>query len=189
MRIDGVNPGPAVAADPVQSAGLAVRLLAGELPDLPLGQPIPATVAGTQGTTTLLNVQGQQVAVAGLPRLPVGAEVAVTLKGSAANPVLEVAPGPPPSVPALPLSVGQEVVAHVDQQLPNGHVLITVKGVPLEASAPPGLQPGAEVPLRVAQVQPQVVFHIVENSPSVETQAAQVVRVNLPDRAPVAASL
>src|SRR5271166_3598614 len=82
----------------------------------------------------------------------------------------------------LPLTVGQEVVARVVQQLPGGHVLIDVKGVPLDASAPPGLQPGTEVPLRVAQLEPQVVFHIVEQSPSIESQAAQVVRVNLADR-------
>ncbi len=119
MRIDGAIPGLAGAGEPIQTVGLAVRLLAG----------------------------------------------------------------------SLPLSVGQEVVARVVQQLPDGHVLIDIKGVPLDATAPPGLQAGSEVPLRVAQLQPQVVFHIVETSPSVESQAAQVVRVNLADRAPVAESL
>jgi hypothetical protein len=189
MRIDGAIPGLTGAGEPIRAAALAVRLLAGNLPDLPPGQPVPATVVGTQGAATLLDIKGQQLLVEGLPRLPSGTEVAVTLQGATPNPVLEVAPSLHPAVAPLPLTVGQEVVARVVQQLPNSHVLIDVKGVPLDAAAPPGLQPGTEVALRVAQLQPQLVFHIVEQSPSVETQAAQVVRANLPDRAPVAESL
>jgi hypothetical protein len=189
MRIDGAIPGLTGAGEPIRAAALAVRLLTGNLPELPPGQPVPATVVGTQGAATILDVKGQQFLVEGLPRLPAGTEVAVTLQSSTSNPVLEVAPSLQPAVAPLPLSVGQEVVARVVQQLPDGHVLINVKGVPLDAAAPPGLQPGTEVALRVAQLQPQLVFHIVEESPSVESQAAQVVRANLPDRAPVAESL
>jgi hypothetical protein len=189
MRIDGVNPGLPVAGEATPSAGLAVRLLAGNLPDVSVGQQVAATVLGNQGSATLLNVQGHPVLVAGLPRVPAGTEVAVTLQGLGPNAVLEGAPGPSLTATPLPLAVGQEVVAHVLQQLPDGHVLINVNGVPLDAAAPPGLRPGAEVALRVAEVQPQVVFHIVENAPSVEAQAAQVVRANLADGAPAAQSL
>jgi hypothetical protein len=189
MRIDGVIPGLTGAGEPIRAAALAVRLLAGNLPDLPSGQPVPATVVGTQGAATLLEVKGQQLLVEGLPRLPAGTEVAVTLQGGTSNPVLEVGPSLHPALASLSLSVGQDVVARVVQQLPGGHVVINVQGVPLEAAAPPGLAPGTEIALRVAQLQPQLVFHIVEDSPSVESQAAQVIRVNLPDRAPVAESL
>jgi hypothetical protein len=189
MRIDGGIPGLTSAGDPTQTAGLAVRLLAGQLPDIPVGQAVSAAVLRTQGAATLLDVQGQQLLVEGLPRLPAGTEVAVTLKGLRPSPVLEVAPSLYPAVAPLALTVGEEVAARVVQQLPGGHVLIDVKGVPVDAAAPPGLQPGAELSLRVAQIQPQVVLHIVEDSPSVETQAVQVVRVNLAERAPAADSL
>jgi hypothetical protein len=188
MRIDGAIPGLTSAGESIRAAGLAVRLLAGDLPDLSANQATAATVVSTQGTATLLAVKGQQILVEGLPSLPAGTELALTLRGGA-NPVLEVSPGPPPAAAALPLSVGQEVAARVVQQLPGSHVLIDIKGVALEATAPPGLEPGTELTLRVAQIEPQIVFQIVENSPSVESQAAQVVRVNLADRAPVAESL
>jgi hypothetical protein len=189
MHIDGAIPGLTGAGEPIRAAALTVRRLAANLSDLPPGQPVPATVVGTQGAATVLDVNRQQFLVEGLPRLPAGTEVAVTLQPATPNPVLEVAPSAQPAVVPLPLNVGQEVVARVVQQLPGGHVLIDVKRVPLDAAAPPGLQAGTEVALRVAQLQPQVVFHIVEQPPSVETQAAQVVRANLPDRAPVAESL
>jgi hypothetical protein len=166
-----------------------VRLLSGTLPDLTLGQPVAATVLRAQGAATLLEALGQQLLVEGLPRLPAGTQVALTLQAFAPNPVLEVAPSLHPVVAPLPLAVGQEVVARVLQQLPNGHTLISVNGTPLDAAAPPGLQPGTDLALRVAQVQPQIVFHIVENAPAVETQAAQIIRANLADRVPLSESL
>src|SRR5690349_14693819 len=98
MRIDGVIPGLTGAGEPIRAAAVAVRLLAGNLPDLPPGRPVPATVVAAQGAATVLNVQGRQLLVDGLPRLPAGTEVAVTLQSATPDPVLEVAPSLHPAV-------------------------------------------------------------------------------------------
>jgi hypothetical protein len=189
MRIDSLVPGQQAARDVAPPPSVAARVLAGDVTNLTAGQQAAGTVLRTQGTATLLEVLGQQLLVEGLPRLPAGSPVAVTLQSLVPAPVLEVSPGLRSAVSPLQPEVGQEMIARVLQQLPNGHTLINVKGVPLDATAPPGLQPGTELTLRVAQIQPQVVFHIVENAPSVETQAAQIIRANYAERVPLADSL
>jgi hypothetical protein len=189
MRIDSLAPGQQVTRDAAPPPSITARVLSGDLPNLSAGQQVAGTVLRTQGTATLLEVLGQQLLVDGLPRLPAGSPVAVTLQSLVPAPVLEVSPGLRSAVSPLEPEVGQEMIARVLQQMPNGHTLISVKGVPLDATAPPGLQPGTELTLRVAQIQPQVVFHIVENAPSVETQAAQIIRANYAERVPLADSL
>ena len=189
MRIEALIPDLPQLREANLSPSQAVRLLAGDLPDLEAGMQIPATVLQVRGSATLLDLKGAQVLVDGLPNLAPGTDLSVRVTAAGPNPILEIAPGPRETAPPLPLTLGQDLVAQLLQQLPNGNLLINVNGVPLEASAPPGLQAGTSVAVQVVQIQPQVVLQILNNATSPVAQAIQIIRANLTDRLGVGESL
>ncbi|MBI3325317.1 MAG: flagellar hook-length control protein FliK [Nitrospinae bacterium] len=88
-----------------------------------------------------------------------------------------------------PLEVGQEVSAKVMEQLPEGRLLIAVKGTLLTAVAPEGLREGMELLMRVDQLKPKVVFHILDHAQGDEAEAARILRAHLPHRVPAGQSL
>lgn len=78
-------------------------------------------------------------------------------------PVPEASPWLPP------LEIGQVLTATVMEQLPGGRYRLALAGVVVEAMAPAGLRPGAELPLQVAQLKPEVTLHLLPPKPGVES--------------------
>jgi len=82
-----------------------------------------------------------------------------------------------------PLVLGQEVDALVLEILPEGKLLIELQGIPLEAESPGGLSAGQHLRVRVEQLQPQLVLQITELEPTIEFEAARLLRNHLPAHA------
>lgn len=164
-----------------------VRVLAGDVSALALGERVKITILETTNVGTLIDVNGTRVRVEPLPNAQAGTELFAHLSGTTSEPTLAVEVRPSQTVPTpIPLQPGQTVTGRVVDQLPTGNLLIEVEGIPLEALAPEGLSKGQELPLRVEQLQPQVVLRILPRAEEVQAQALQVLRAHLADRVPAA---
>lgn len=85
---------------------------------------------------------------------------------------------------ALPaLELGQEIDAVVVEELDNGRLLLKLAATLIEAEGPGGLSAGQHVRLRVEQLQPNVVLQITGVEPTMEAEAARLVRAHLPAHA------
>jgi hypothetical protein len=85
---------------------------------------------------------------------------------------------------ALPaLEVGAELEAVVLDELADGRLLLKIGGSLLEADSPGGLSPGQHLRLRVEQLQPQVMLQITDLEPTIQAQAARMLRQHLPAHA------
>jgi hypothetical protein len=84
--------------------------------------------------------------------------------------------------------VGQLVTAKVTEQLSAGRYLIAVQGTVVETIAPEGLQPGAELALRVTQLQPVVIFQMLPQGESLEAAILDLLRTHLPNDVPAGTS-
>jgi hypothetical protein len=93
---------PTSALPTAQSAAVAqlVRLVAGDLSQLPAGQALPATVVKTTPGETVLSVGGQQLTVKGELKLPPGEVLTVRVQPGA-KPTLAIV-GPPETTPTGP---------------------------------------------------------------------------------------
>ena len=87
------------------------------------------------------------------------------------------------------LELGQEIDAIVDQELPQGRLLLHVGGSLIEADNPGGLSAGQHLRLRVEQLQPQVVLHITQLEPTVESEAMRLLRSHMPFHADIGETL
>jgi hypothetical protein len=168
-----------------------VRVLAGDVSGLALGERVKFTILETTNISTLIDVNGTRIRVEPLPNAQPGTELFAHLTGTPSEPMLavEVRPQQVSAASALPLQPGQQVTAHVLDRLPTGNLLIDVEGTPLEAAAPEGLSKGQELRARVEELHPQVVLRILPRGEDVEAQALQILRAHLSDRAPAAQSL
>jgi hypothetical protein len=81
-------------------------------------------------------------------------------------------------LPALEL--GQEIDAVVIQELPQGKLLLNAGGTLIDTDNPGGLSAGQHLRLRVEQLQPQVVLHITELEPTIESEAMRLLRSHVP---------
>jgi hypothetical protein len=91
---------------------------------------------------------------------------------------------------ALPaLELGQEIDAVVLQLLPGDRLLLELGGQQVEAESPSGLSVGQRLLLRVDELQPQLVLHITELEPTIEAEAARLLRTLLPAHADAGALL
>src|ERR1700747_3391340 len=91
---------------------------------------------------------------------------------------------------ALPaLELGQEIDAVVLQLLPGDRLLLELGGQQVEAKSPSGLSVGQRLLLRVDELQPQLVLHITELEPTIEAEAARLLRTLLPAHADAGALL
>jgi hypothetical protein len=79
-----------------------------------------------------------------------------------------------------PLQLGQELEALVVEELDSGRLLLKIGAIFIEADSPGGLAAGQSVRLRVEQLQPQVVLHVTDAEPTIEAEAARLVRAHLP---------
>jgi hypothetical protein len=84
-------------------------------------------------------------------------------------------------LPALEL--GQEIGAIVIQELPQGKLLLNAGGALIDTDNPGGLRAGQHLRLCVEQLQPQVVLHITELEPTIESEAMRLLRSHVPFRA------
>jgi hypothetical protein len=110
----------------------------------------------------------------------------VSIPASVAQ-VQGTAPASTPGAPSLPaLHVGQEISANVLAQTSDGHFLIDVEGVQLDALAPQGLPVGSALALRVQQLQPKLILEVGGEGPSPEIQAVRLLRTSLEDQVPLA---
>lgn len=87
------------------------------------------------------------------------------------------------------LELGQEIPAIVVGELPEGKLLLNVAGLVIETDNPGGLSIGQHLRLRVEQLQPQVVLHITELEPTVESEVRRMLRAHLPFPADVGQTL
>jgi len=71
-----------------------------------------------------------------------------------------------------PLELGQEFDAVVLQLLPGDRVLLELGGRQIEADGPSGLNAGQQLHLRVDQIQPQVLLHVMEAESTLGAEAA-----------------
>jgi hypothetical protein len=83
----------------------------------------------------------------------------------------------------LPLELGQELDALVVEELDGGRLLVKIGATLIEADGPGGLRAGQQVRLRVEQLQPNVVLHITDLEPTIESEAARLLRTHLPAHA------
>ena len=84
------------------------------------------------------------------------------------------------NAPLPPLVLGQELEALVVEELDSGRLLLKIGATLIEADSPGGLAAGQSVRLRVEQLQPQVVLHVTDTEPSIEAEAARLLRAHLP---------
>jgi hypothetical protein len=82
-----------------------------------------------------------------------------------------------------PLQLGQELDALVVDQLDGERLLLQIGASLIEADSPGGLGAGQQLRLRVDQLQPNVVLHITDIEPTIEAEAARLVRSHLPAHA------
>jgi hypothetical protein len=111
-------------------------------------------------------IEGQEIAAVSNRRLPRN-----LLSEPAANGMLP------------PLELGQELEALVMEELDGGHLLLKVGATLIEADGPGGLSAGQYMRLRVDQLHPQVVLHITDVEPTIEAEAARLLRAHLPAHA------
>jgi hypothetical protein len=90
-------------------------------------------------------------------------------------------------LPALEL--GQEIDAIVIQELSQGKLLLNASGSLIEAENPGGLSAGQHLRLRVEQLQPQVVLHITQLEPTIESEAMRLLRAHVPFHADIGETL
>jgi len=81
------------------------------------------------------------------------------------------------------LELGLELEATVVDLLAGGRLLLQVGDSVIEADSPGGLSPGQNLRLRVDQLQPQIILHITEAEPTIETEAVRLLRQHLPAHA------
>ena len=79
-----------------------------------------------------------------------------------------------------PLELGQELDALVVEELDGGRLLLKIGETLIDADSPGGLVAGQNVRLRVEQLQPNVVLHITAVEPTIEAEAARLLRTHLP---------
>ena len=82
-----------------------------------------------------------------------------------------------------PLQLGQELEALIVEEVDGGRLLLRIGGTLIEADSPGGLGAGQQVRLRVEQLQPNVVFQITDVEPTIEAEAARLLRSHLPAHA------
>jgi hypothetical protein len=95
----------------------------------------------------------------------------------------EASPGLPP------LEAGQIVTATVIEQLSAGRYHLALMGVAVDATAPAGLQAGAELRLQVTQLKPAVVLHLLPPQAGLESEAIDLLRTLLLRAIPAGDSL
>jgi hypothetical protein len=81
---------------------------------------------------------------------------------------------------APPLELGQELEALIVEELTGGRLLLKVGATFIEADGPGGLAAGQYLRLRVEQLQPQMVLHVMDVEPTLEVAAARLLRAHLP---------
>jgi hypothetical protein len=82
-----------------------------------------------------------------------------------------------------PLELGQELDAVVVEELDGGRLLLKIVAMLIDADSPGGLAAGQHVRLRVEQLQPNVVLHVTDIEPTIEAEAARLLRSHLPAHA------
>lgn len=88
--------------------------------------------------------------------------------------------GPAETIPLPQLEVGQEINAAIVGELDDGRIVLNVGGALIEANNPGGLAPGQNLRLRVDFLEPQVMLHIIEQEPTIESEASSLLRQRLP---------
>jgi hypothetical protein len=78
------------------------------------------------------------------------------------------------------LEVGQEISATIVGELDDGRIVLNIGGALIEANNPGDLAPGQNLRLRVDFLEPQIMLHIVEQEPTIEGEAASLLRQRLP---------
>jgi hypothetical protein len=84
------------------------------------------------------------------------------------------------TTPLPPLEVGQEISVTIVSELDDGRIVLNVGGALIEANNPGGLAPGQNLRLRVDFLEPQIMLHIIEQEPTIEGEAASLLRQRLP---------
>lgn len=87
--------------------------------------------------------------------------------------------GPDETIPSPPLEIGQEVSGMIVGELDDGRIILNLGGVLVETNNPNGLTPGQNLRLRVDFLEPQVILHIIEQEPTIESEAATLLRQRL----------
>lgn len=167
----------------------SVRLPAEDLPPLFLGEQLNVRVLDVEGDRALIVLKGVKVAIARLPGLEAGTELFVRVTSLSPRPVLEINTRDALTGHFPSLNVGQELVVHVLEQLPEGHMLLGVQGTRLEAAAPTTLAIGTRLPVVVEQLRPQVVLRVLDPGSAVQAEAAELLRAHLPYRVPAGVAL
>ncbi len=87
--------------------------------------------------------------------------------------------GPEETAASPPLEIGQEISAVIVKELDDGRIILNLDGVLVETNNPGGLTPGQNLRLRVDFLAPQVILHIMEQEPTIESEAATLLRQRL----------
>lgn len=174
----------------ISTAGsFKARLLAGQLPDVPLGSPIEAEVVDAAADQAVLKLEGARLLVEGLSGQTVGTQLPVRITSLAPFLQLKVeSPSLPAAVSLPPLALGQELNVRVLSNVPGEGIQIDLAGTRVNASAPEGLTPGAELHVRVEQLRPTVVLQIQAQGPPVESIAVELLRTHLAQQPQAAAT-
>ena len=88
--------------------------------------------------------------------------------------------GPGETVASPPLEIGQEISGVIVGELDDGRIILNLGGVLVETNNPGGLAPGQNLRLRVDFLEPQIMLHIIEQEPTIESEASSLLRQRLP---------
>jgi hypothetical protein len=187
MPLEGIQPGGGGASPVLETAALRA-VSAGR--SLQLGEVIRATVLGTTAERTVLDLNGSPVSVDRAAGLEAGTEVLVRVTGLTPQPTLEIESFVPDKGKlASFLQVGQEVEGRLLEQTTANRFLVEIGGHVVEAAVPDGLADGQPIRLRVAEVQPQLLLHVLGSGPAIEAEVVDLIRAHLGELSPGEASL
>jgi len=87
--------------------------------------------------------------------------------------------GPGETVTSLPLEIGKEISGMIVGELDDGRIMLNLGGIVIETNNPGGLTSGQNLRLRVDFLEPQIILHIIEQDPTIESEAATLLRQRL----------
>lgn len=186
MRIDLPRTTPFTPQEQAENGLGEIRILAGKIPDLNLGERVKVFVIQAADAAALVNLKGAEVNVSRLAGMKPGAEIVVRVAAVSPQPLLRLeAVVHSGSSQMPPLAVGQTASATVLRLLSADRLLLHVEGALVETNNPGGVSAGESLRVRVDRLLPQVVLHIVDQEPDIETEALRLLRTQLPGRASV----
>ncbi len=157
------------------SAAAVVRIIAGNLAGIPVGQLIPATVVNVSDGSATLEVQGQLVTVRPAGGLQPGTALAARIPNGAAPAIELTARGAPEAPNASPIAVPRVVLVDVLSIQPDGRSLVRIDNGETALASGEGLALGGRFVMQIEQTPTGLVLRPPTDSPGLPKIVASAV--------------